>query len=104
LQSDLLERIFRFAMDTPSRTDAPAREPRTFELRDGEWAEASPARRLRVSRWILVPAVLAALTGIVLILFAALAALATGGLVALRSAVVEQGARLRERFTRLLGR
>jgi hypothetical protein len=91
-------------MDTPSRTDAPAREPRTVELRDGEWAEASPARRLRVSRWILVPAVLAALTGIVLILFAALAALATGGLVALRSAVVEQGARLRERFTRLLGR
>jgi len=93
-------------MDTLSRSDTPAssREPRTFELRDGEWAEATAARRLRVSRWILVPAVLAALTGIVLILLAALAALATGGLVALRSAVVEQGARLRERFTRLLGR
>jgi hypothetical protein len=93
-------------MDTLSRSDAPApaaaREPRTFELRDGEWADARPDRRLRVSRWILVPAVLAALTGIVLILFAALAALATGGLVALRSAVVEQGARLRERFARLL--
>jgi hypothetical protein len=93
-------------MDTLSRSDAPApsRAPRTFELRDGEWAEATPGRRLRVSRWILVPAVLAALTGIVLILFAALAAVATGGLLALRSAVVEQGARLRERFTRLIGR
>jgi hypothetical protein len=93
-------------MDTLSRSDAPAaasaREPRTFELRDGEWADATPARRLRVSRWILVPAVLAALTGIVLILFAALAVFATGGLVALRSVVVEQGARLRERFARLL--
>ena len=93
-------------MDTPSRSDAPApaREPRTFELREGEWRDATPDRRLRVSGWILVPAVLAALTGIVLILFAALAALATGGLLALRSAILEQGARLRERFTRLLGR
>jgi len=93
-------------MDTLSRSDAPARESRTFELRDGEWAEDAPARarRFRVSPWILVPAVLAVLTGIVLILFAALAALATGGLVALRSAVVEQCARLRERFKGLLGR
>jgi hypothetical protein len=93
-------------MDTLSRSDAPARQPRTFELRDGEWAEAAPERRrqLRVSPWILVPAVLAVLTGIVLILFAAIAALATGGLVALRSTVVEQGARLRDRFRRLLGR
>lgn len=91
-------------MDTLSRSDAPAREPRTFELRDGEWAETPLARRLRVSPWILVPAVLAVLTGIVLILFAAIAALATGGLVALRSVVVEQGARLRERFARLLRR
>jgi hypothetical protein len=93
-------------MDTLSRSDAPARQPRTFELRDGEWAEAAPERRrqLPVSPWILVPAVLAVLTGIVLILFAAIAALATGGLVALRSTVVEQGARLRDRFRRLLGR
>jgi len=92
-------------MDTLSRSDSPARTPRTFELRDGEWAEATPAqRRLRVSPWILVPAVLAALTGIVLIVFAALAALATGGLIALRSTVVEQGARLGERFKRLFGR
>jgi thiosulfate reductase cytochrome b subunit len=90
-------------MDTLSRSDTPtpAREPRTFELRDGEWAEAAPQRRLRISRWILVPAVLVALTGIVLIFFAAIAALATGGLVALRSTVVEQGARLRRRFARL---
>ena len=90
-------------MDTIPET--PARTPRTFELRDGEWAEATPAqRRLRVSPWILVPAVLAVLTGIVLIVFAALAALATGGLVALRDAAVEQAARLRERCARLLGR
>ena len=89
-------------MDTPSRTDAPVREPRTFELRDGEWAEPVPERRLRVSPWILVPAVMVGLTGVVLIFFAALAALATGGLVALRAAVVERGARLRERFARLV--
>lgn len=92
-------------MDTLSRSDPPARAPRTFELREGEWAEATPERRrLRVSPWILVPAVLAVLTGIVLIVFAALAALATGGLVALRAAIVERGARLRERFARLIGR
>jgi hypothetical protein len=90
-------------MDTLSRSDAPARESRTFELRDGEWAQDAPARqrRLRVSPWILVPAVLAVLTGIVLIVFAALAALATGGLLALRSTVVERGARLARRFARL---
>jgi len=92
-------------MDSLSRSDTPARAPRTFELREGEWAETTPERRrLRVSPWILVPAVLAALTGIVLIVFAALVALATGGLVGLRSAIVEQGARLGERFARLLGR
>ena len=88
-------------MDTLSRSDAPAREPRTFELRDNEWAEATPIRRLRVSRWILVPAVLAALTGIVLVLFTALTALATA---ALRSAVARRGARLRRRFARAFGR
>lgn len=89
-------------MDTLSGPDAPAREPRTFELRDGEWAEPVPERRLRVSPWILVPAVMVGLTGVVLIFFAALAALATGGLVALRASVVERGARLRERFARLV--
>ena len=91
-------------MDTLSRPDAPAREPRTFELRDGEWAEAPPIRRLRISPWILVPAVLTVLTGIVLIAFAALAALATGSLVAVRSVVVERGTRIRERIARLLRR
>jgi len=93
-------------MDTLSRPDAPpTREPRTFEMRDGEWAETAPERRQhRLSPWLLVPAVLVVLTGIVLVLLAALAALATGGLVALRSAVVEQGQRLRERIGRLLGR
>lgn len=91
-------------MDTRSRFDAPAREPRTFELHDAEWVEAAPARRPRLSRWILVPVVLAALTGVVLILFAAIAALATGGLLALRATVVEQASRLRERFARRFGR
>ena len=92
-------------MDTLSRSDTSVRTPRTFELREGEWTEATPAqRRLRISPWILVPAVLAVLAGIALIVFAALAALATGGFVALRAAVVEQGARLRERFARLIGR
>ncbi len=92
-------------MDTLSRPDTTGRAPRTFELREGEWAETTPERRrLRVSPWILVPAVLAVLTGIMLIVFAALAAIATGGLVALRASVVEQVARLRERFARLIGR
>ena len=93
-------------MDTLSRSDTPARAPRTFELREGEWAEETTPerRRLRISPWILVPAVLAVLTGILLIVFAALAALATGGLVALRTAIGEQVARLRERFARLIGR
>ncbi len=91
-------------MDPFPRPDAPVREPRTFELREAGWVEAAPERRPRLSRWLLVPAVLAALTGIVLIVFAAIAALATGGLLAVRAAVVEQGARLRERFARLLGR
>jgi len=94
-------------MDTLSRPDAPpTREPRTFELRDGEWAETAPERRRqhRLLPWLLVPAVLVALTGIILILFAAIAAAATGGLVALRSAVLDRGAQLGERLKRFLGR
>jgi hypothetical protein len=67
---------------------ATRREPRTFELRDAEWIEDAATRRTRAPFWVLVPVVLATLTGLVLIAFATTAALATGALVALRSAVV----------------
>jgi hypothetical protein len=67
---------------------ATRREPRTFELRDAEWIEDAATRRTRAPFWVLVPVVLATLTGLVLIAFATIAALATGALVALRSAVV----------------
>jgi hypothetical protein len=73
-------------MDIPTRTTAP-RAPRTFELRDAEWIEDAAIRRTRAPFWLMVPVVLAAFTGIVLIAFAATAALATGGLVALRNRV-----------------
>jgi hypothetical protein len=67
---------------------ATRREPRTFELRDAEWIEDAATRRTRAPFWVLVPVVLATLTGLVLIAFATIAALATGALVALRNAVV----------------
>jgi hypothetical protein len=67
---------------------ATRREPRTFELRDAEWIEDAATRRTRAPFWVLVPVVLATLTGLVLIAFATAAALATGALVALRNAVV----------------
>jgi hypothetical protein len=63
------------------------REPRTFELRDAEWIEEAATRR-RPPLWLLIPVAFAALTGFVLIAFAAVAALATGGLVALRNRLV----------------
>ena len=66
----------------------------------GDAGAAAPAH----FPWILVPAVLAVLTGIVLIVFAALAALATGGLVALRPPSSSRARALRERFARLFGR
>lgn len=73
-------------MDTPTRTTSP-REPRTYELRDAEWIEEAATRR-RPSLWLLIPVALAALTGLVLVAFAAVAALATGGLIALRNRLV----------------
>jgi len=63
------------------------REPRTFELRDAEWIEEAATRR-RPPLWLLIPVAFAALTGFVLIAVAAVAALATGGLVALRNRIV----------------
>jgi hypothetical protein len=73
-------------MDTPTRATSP-REPRTYELRDAEWIEDAATQR-RPPLWLLVPVAFAALTGFVLIAFAAVAALATGGLVALRNRLV----------------
>jgi hypothetical protein len=72
--------------DTPS--PRPIREPRTFELRDAEWIEDAATRRTRASFWLLVPVVLAAATGIVLVSFAAFAALATRGLGRLRARIL----------------
>jgi hypothetical protein len=63
------------------------REPRTYELRDAEWIEGAATRR-RPPLWLLIPVAFAALTGFVLIAFAAIAALATGGLIALRNRLV----------------
>jgi hypothetical protein len=65
----------------------PPREPRTYELRDAEWIEEAATRR-RPPLWLLIPVAFAALTGFVLIAFAAVAALATGGIVALRNGIV----------------
>lgn len=79
-------------MTIPTQTQS-HREPRTFELRDAEWIEDAATRRSRAPFWLVVPVVLATLTGFVLIAFAATAALTTGGLVALRN-----------RFVRLFGR
>jgi hypothetical protein len=64
------------------------RPPRTYELRDAEWIEDAATRRTRAPFWVLVPVVLATLTGLVLVAFATTVVLATGALVAVRNAVV----------------
>jgi hypothetical protein len=74
-------------MPLPPPPSAP-REPRTFELRDAEWIEDAATRRARAPFWLIVPVVLAAITGIVLVAVATTAALATGALVYLRNRVV----------------
>jgi hypothetical protein len=74
-------------MPLPPRTPPPSREPRTFELRDAEWIEDAATRRVRAPLWLVVPVVFATLTGLVLIAFAATAAFATAGLVALRNGI-----------------
>jgi len=56
-------------------------------LRDAEWIEEAATRR-RPPLWLLIPVALAALTGFVLVAFAAVAALAAGALVALRNRIV----------------
>jgi hypothetical protein len=74
-------------MPVPPPPSAP-REPRTFELRDAEWIEDAATRRARAPFWLIVPVVLAAITGIVLVAVATTAALVTGGLIALRNRIV----------------
>ena len=69
------------------------REPRTYELRDAEWIEDAATRRLRPPLWLIIPVALAAMTGLVLIAFAAAAALATGSLARLRARVLRMFAR-----------
>jgi hypothetical protein len=64
------------------------RPPRTFELRDAEWIEDAATRRTRAPIWLLVPVVLATLTGLVLIAFATTVAIATRALVAVRDWIV----------------
>jgi hypothetical protein len=63
------------------------REPRTYELRDAEWIEDAATRR-RPPLWLLIPVAFAALTGFVLVVFAALLALATHGLGWLRARIL----------------
>ena len=76
-----------------SRHTPSPREPRTYELRDAEWIENAATRRLRPPLWLIVPVALAAMTGLVLIAFAAAAALATGSLARLRARVLRRFAR-----------
>jgi hypothetical protein len=66
---------------------SPPRDPRTFELRDAEWIEDAATRRPRLPLWLIIPAVLATLTGLVLVSFATTVALATAGLVTLRNRI-----------------
>lgn len=72
--------------DTPS--PRPIREPRTFELRDAGWVEDAAPPLRRPPLWAKVAVVLAALTGFVLIAFAAIAGLATLALLRLRAGVL----------------
>jgi hypothetical protein len=81
-----------------------ARVPRTFEMRDEEWVEAGRAERPRAPLWLIVPAVLAAMTAAFFVVFAVLAALFTGGLLAARRRFIDASARLRERFSAAMRR
>ncbi len=80
-----------------SRNDT-ARTPRTFEMRDEEWVETGRPRLRKAPLWVIVPAVIAAMTAAFLVVFAVLAALLTGGLLAARRRFVDAVAGLRARF------
>jgi hypothetical protein len=68
---------------TETSSPRPTRAPRTFELREAEWVEAAPRGLRRPPLWARVAMVFAALTGFVLIAFAAVAGLATVALMRL---------------------
>jgi hypothetical protein len=82
---------------------AATRAPRTFEMQDSEWVESGrpgARRALRVPLWLVVPAaVLAAMTAAFFVIFAVLAALFTGGLLAARRRFLDGAATLRERVS-----
>ncbi len=85
--------------------DAPnARVPRTFEMQGDEWVETGRPQGRRAPLWIIVPAVLAAVTAAFFVLFAVLAALFTGGLLAARRRFLDASGRLRARFSAAMRR
>ena len=69
-------------------TPRPTREPRTLELRDAEWVEAPRPGLRRPPFWVKAAFAFAALTGFVLIAFAAVAGLATLALMRIRAGVM----------------
>lgn len=75
------------------------RAPRTFEMQGEEWVEAGRPQSRKAPLWLVVPAVLAAMTAAFVVVFAVLAALFTGGLLAARRRFVEAVSGLRERFS-----
>jgi hypothetical protein len=87
----------------PQRPET-ARAPRTFEMRDDAWIETGRPQARRAPVWLIVPAVLAAMTAAFVVVFAVLAALFTGGLLAARRRVVDAAATLRTRFAAALRR
>jgi hypothetical protein len=87
-------------IDTPPS----ARAPRTFEMRDEQWVETGRPHRPRASLWLVVPALLAAMTAAFFVVFAVLAALFTGGLLAARRRFLDATTALRQRFSAALRR
>lgn len=87
------------AMDRiESNRSETARTPRTFEMRDDAWVETGRPQPRRAPLWLVVPAVLAAMTAAFFVVFAVLAALFTGGLLVARRRFVDATASLRARF------
>jgi len=82
-----------------SRSNDTARAPRTFEMQGEEWVETGRSQARKAPLWLLVPAVLAAMTAAFVVVFAVLAALFTGGLLAARRRFVEAVDGLRTRFS-----
>lgn len=88
----------------PTDLRSTPRPPRTFEMHEQEWVESGTAQRPRMPLWLVASAVLAAVTAAFLVVFAVLAALFTGGLLAARRRFIDATASLRERFSAALRR